>query len=127
VEIVLRHGSKTTLKVIWYLRSFGTHTPSHPVPEVSTVIWYLCSSNTYAHLVPMFICHMCPSGTSILQTSDTKYSSKIWNTSRVKLGTWVFSRAMSTCRIVAQNSPIFHMWTSISGGMILQKIVKISN
>jgi hypothetical protein len=87
-----------TIIVIWYLRSSGTHTPSHPVPEG------LQSSGTCAHpvptfLVPVFICHMCSSGTNILQASGTRYSSKIWNASRGKSGTWVLSRTTSTCKM----------------------------
>jgi hypothetical protein len=103
-----------------HLRSSGTHTPSHPVPEGSTVnrylhshlvptlhvIWYShsmsSSTHSYSSGTRMF---QKPSGTKCSRSSGTNinnhlvldYSSKIWHASRGKSGTWVLSRTMSTC------------------------------
>jgi hypothetical protein len=116
--------STGTCTVIWYPHSMSSLTlhvhviryscnSSHPVPE--------CSRNSSGTKCSR------SSGTSINNHPVLDIVRKFGNASRGKSGTWVLSRTMSTCRKCVNNSPISHVWTSISGGMILQKLVKISN
>jgi hypothetical protein len=112
-----------------FYKSSGTHTPCHPVLTLHIIIRYSQFNTSSTRMFQK------PSGTRMLQViryqhqqqSGTRNNSKFWKVSRGKSGTWVLSRATFTCRHMSHNSPISHVWTSSSGGMILQKLVKISN
>jgi hypothetical protein len=119
-------SSGTNTALIRYSKSSGTRRfYNQPVPAQSS------STHTPCHLVPTLhviqysyrpVPILCSSGTNVVlvwyqhqQQFGTRNNSKFWKASRGKSGTWVLSRATFTCGNMRKNSPISHVWTSISG------------